>query len=187
MRTRVLVPGRSCTSSTPSTRTRSASPNVGVPNPPGVGTRPICPSERYRAGASTCSASACMPSRAATNESGSGSSTARTLEQVFENLRKLQRFVSLDAVTGAGDDDDPRLRVPPRQFGDIFVVDHRRRSAPNEEERHLDALHGVPQLVEAGNDLALLALTGTATRKVVAPTPSAVADLDRVVENAAAQ
>ena len=45
--TRRVEPGRSCTSSVPSTRTRSPSPNSGVPNPPRRRRRrPMWPSAR---------------------------------------------------------------------------------------------------------------------------------------------
>ena len=60
-----LGAARSCTSAVPSTRTRSWSPNTGVPKPRGVGRRPMCVVAWKYAADTTCSASACNASSVA--------------------------------------------------------------------------------------------------------------------------
>ena len=90
----------STTRSVPSTRTRrraaSARSNQGVPNPPGVGRRPMWPVAACSAAASTCSATDCRARRVRTSASGVGPvGTASSMQPTLGQLRprRVSRFV----------------------------------------------------------------------------------------------
>src|SRR5262249_21541251 len=105
------------------------------------------PSARYRNGASTCSAIACIASLVGVNACGSGSSTLVTSEQLPKNLGELERFVALNAVPRAVHDDDGCVRLAAPHLVDVGVVDDRRRSAAHNGERHPQLLDRIPELV----------------------------------------